>query len=154
MVIQRESVCPNSYWRLPAPTMSSVPYAESAVTLLESSLGKISHCNLSKFDLITLLVVKYISIILSFYFWISRKILLNFVTVHGILPPWVTALSGWENMLDILLYSSVLPASFPLIPPSTQCMWHLGSIGVPQMVIPAKLGGIADYSHISQRIFR
>ncbi len=40
MVIQRESVCPNSYWRLPAPTMSSVPYAESAVTLLESSLGK------------------------------------------------------------------------------------------------------------------
>jgi hypothetical protein len=37
-------------------------------------------------------------------------------------------------MLDILLYSWVLAASFPIIPPSTQCMWHLGSIGVPQMV--------------------
>jgi hypothetical protein len=67
------------------------------------------------------------------------------------LEAWVTALSGWENMLDILLYSWVLPASFPIIPPSTQCMWHLGSIGVPQMVIPAKLGGIGDYSTYSEK---
>jgi hypothetical protein len=78
-------VRPNSYWRLPASTMSSVPYAESAATLLESSFGKKSHTvHVKKLGVITLRVVKYISIILSFYFRISRSIVLIFLTVYDI----------------------------------------------------------------------
>ncbi len=117
MVIPRESVGPNSYWRLPAPTMSSVPYAESAGTLLESSLGQKSHTVNLKIAAISVRFVIYISIILTIFIFNMVGQLCSFIfnsVWH--LEAWVTALSGWENMLDILLYSWVLACQLPSHP--------------------------------------